>query len=164
MICPASAEKLDCPLVPESADPTGARPYAYDAPDVDTPIEDLPRVCRSAYSYVLVPVTFLKHIDQYLRGSFEHEDHMMNIRSANERPHASIKRRDMGSFDRDAILMMGRARVSVAFAFVCAITSLREMESILSKYGSVNNLPVTPRLAAARARTATIEAERRRNP
>jgi len=163
VICPGAVPTLDCPLVPSSADPTGRLPFAYNAPSADLAIEERPVVCRTTYSTLIVDTKFLKHIDQYLRGSFEHADHMMNIRSTNERSNASAKRRDIGGFQRDTILMMGRARVSVAFALICAIVSIREMESIASN-GNIDKLPYTPRLAASRRRNAIIAEERRRNP
>lgn len=164
VICPGAAKNLDCALVPDSADPTGRRPFAYDAPPADTSHDELPIVCQTTYSRVVVPTRFMKNIDQFLRGSFEHAEHMMVNRSANERPNGSIKRRDIGGFKRDSILMMGRARVSVAFAFVCALVSIAEMEKIAENPGSVDLLPRSPRVAAARRRDAIIEAERIRNP
>lgn len=165
VLCPHAAGKLDCPIYGANEDPNVTLPFAYNAPgDSTTPTVDLPRVCRTPWTRLILDGDSLKHHDVMLHGSFEHADHMMNIRSANERPHAAAKRRDMGTFQRDSILMMGRARVSVAMAFVAAIESIREVERIVDKGSGVDNLPHTPRLFAARRRDALIAEDRRLKP
>ena len=154
VLCPDAAGQIDCPLI-KGPKPGPPRPRAMNPPDRPYP------VCEHAYSTLHLRLKQLKNMDISVRGSAEHADRFMG-RTGIERVNAEIKRTDIGDLRSKAIQTMGRARFGFLAACVAAIQSMDRIEDNLDKYGSLDHLPYTPRLAAARHRAARID--RYRNP
>ncbi|WP_263729849.1 hypothetical protein [Cellulomonas sp. SG140] len=98
----------------------------------------------------------MKHSDNDIRGFFEHTDRFM-ARSGIERQNAEVKRFDIGNLDVSATQTMGRARVGFLAAATAGMQSMVRVEDVVDRYGLVDNMPYTPRLAARRARKHRIQ-------
>lgn len=78
------------------------------------------------------------------------------VRGGIERDNAEIKRIDLGNLNGKAIQSMGRTRVGFLAALTIAAQSTYRVEDNIHRYGSLEQMPYTPRLAASRERARRI--------
>jgi hypothetical protein len=165
--CPATKGTARCPILPNFYDPDLSHlPAVPDAPG-HLPLDKRPACCgnESGKMRVNIPLDTFKTWQDFMPGTWEHEDWYTAPRSANERFNSLIKRPHGGSdLGRGAIAPRKAAPFALAVAVAVATTNRRVMETwdanTAAKGGTKPQPPAHKNRTARAAALATYKAAR----
>ncbi|MDO9455213.1 hypothetical protein [Nocardioides sp.] len=163
VICPAIQGTARCRIFDDFADPALAHLPAIPAPPVDLPLDKRPACCSndSGKMRVNIPLDVFKTWQDFMPGTWEHEDWYTAPRSANERYNNYLKRPHGGAnLSRGAIAPRKAAPFALAIAMSVATTNRRVMESWDARVAAKGGvIPAPPAKANREARAAALNAD-----